>query len=215
MDESRVLIRPDTGSEKTWSPKYLPEAESSGFTQVGTDGAGKPVRMKAEAAGCAHPDAKVFCGERITGHTFVAAPWRSLIYRNVDAPFPYYDDYVPFPRMPMNTAGYDYRAPRLMGDWMVSLPAVRVDQSQELGHGENDLPSHNAKPHDGSYDDSPQPYVEVKPGTSATLKDWQGPARGSRNTMQVFATIIARRSWGTISLTTSRTAWGMLGRPRP
>lgn len=170
MDSSSVLIGPGGDGQKTWSPKYLPAAEGSGFTTVGTDGSGKPQRMKAEAPGCTLPDsdgggdARVFCGDRVTGHTFVAAPWRSLIYRNVDTPFPYFDDYVPFPHMPMNTAGYDYRAPRLMGDWMVSLPAVRADQSQELGHGEDDLPSHQAMAHDGSYDDSPQPYVEVKPG---------------------------------------------------
>ena len=33
----------------------------------------------------------------------VAAPWRSLIYRNVDTPFTYFDDFVIFPHMPMNT----------------------------------------------------------------------------------------------------------------
>ena len=57
--------------------------------------------------------------------TFVAAPWRSLIYRNVDTPAAYFDDFVPFPHMPMNTAGFDCRAPRILGDWMVGLPSKR------------------------------------------------------------------------------------------
>src|SRR5262249_47559110 len=35
------------------------------------------------------------------------APWRSLIYRNVDGPFAYVDDLAIYPHMPFNSAGYD------------------------------------------------------------------------------------------------------------
>ena len=103
------------------------------------------------------------------------APWRSLIYRNVDSPFAYFDDYVPFPHMPMNTFGYDCRAPRIMGNWMVGLPAARKRPSIP----EDGLPKRIATIvtyfdefgvkqvvngfNLSAWDDSPQPYVEVKP----------------------------------------------------
>jgi hypothetical protein len=53
------------------------------------------------------------------------APWRALIYRNVDNPFAYTDDLSLFPHMPMNTPGFDVRARQMLSDWMVSIPAVR------------------------------------------------------------------------------------------
>ena len=84
------------------------------------------------------------------------APWRSLIYRNVDTPFPYFDDYVPFPHMPMNTPGFDCRAPRIMGDWMVGLPA---DAQAARRFPEDALPAIEHRPDaEETYDDSPQPY---------------------------------------------------------
>ena len=61
--------------------------------------------------------------------------------------------------MPMNTFGFDCRAPRIMGDWMVGLPAER----KYPGLPENAIPGPDAKPGDGSYDSRPQPYQEVKP----------------------------------------------------
>src|SRR6185503_16252356 len=57
----------------------------------------------------------------------VLAPWRSLIYRNVDTPFTYSDGGAIFPHMPMNVPGFDCRAPRIIGDWMVSIPATRIN----------------------------------------------------------------------------------------
>jgi mono/diheme cytochrome c family protein len=77
----------------------------------------------------------------------VEAPWRSFIYRNVDAPFTYADDYAIFPHMPRHGSGFDCRAPRLMGDWMVSIPAMRKKPgvAEEL-------------------DTEPQPYKTVPPG---------------------------------------------------
>ena len=59
----------------------------------------------------------------LTETAYIAAPWRSLIYRNVDTPFMYVFDAALFPHMPMNVAGFDTRVPGIFGDWMVSIPA--------------------------------------------------------------------------------------------
>jgi mono/diheme cytochrome c family protein len=84
--------------------------------------------------------------------TNLYAPWRSLIFRAVDTPFPYTTDGALFPHMPMNGAGFDCTAKQIVSDWMVSIPAVRSDpQTPEYGVGCDDLP---------------QPYVEVPPGTA-------------------------------------------------
>ncbi len=85
---------------------------------------------------------------------FIDAPWRSLIYRNVDTPYDYVDDVAIFPHMPMNTPGYDCRVPQIMADWMVSIPARRINS------GVNEDAVGDAS------DRSPQPYVEVLPGDS-------------------------------------------------
>lgn len=64
----------------------------------------------------------------------IMAPWRSLIYRGVDTPFTYSDDLALIPHMPMHTQSFDCRAPQIVGDWMVSIPAVPVgDSAQEYG----------------------------------------------------------------------------------
>ena len=59
---------------------------------------------------------KYFCPDReggfcddLSGARWILAPWRSLIYRNTDTPYDYFDDFVPFPHMPLNTSGYDCR----------------------------------------------------------------------------------------------------------
>jgi mono/diheme cytochrome c family protein len=122
------------------------------------------------------PDFRAYCGDRTSGPPIVAAPWRSLIYRNVDTPAAYFDDFVPFPHMPMNTAGYDCRAPRIMGDWMAGIPSTRkLDQlAKFLNQPTLTAPSEDALPADpgrapvlgslkAGYDDNPQPYVEVPP----------------------------------------------------
>jgi mono/diheme cytochrome c family protein len=96
---------------------------------------------------------------------FVLAPWRSLIYRNIDTPYDYFDDYAPFPHMPLNSPGYDCRVTTIMGDWMVSIPAVlkHPDKAEAAlpawaGESSGDFGS-NANT-------DPQPYQEVKPGDS-------------------------------------------------
>jgi mono/diheme cytochrome c family protein len=100
------------------------------------------------------PYGPVCASNKGVGH--YSAPWRSLIYRNVETPFSYADDFVIFPHMPMNSPGFDCRAPKLLGEWMVSIPARRISTVDE-----------NAVPIAGvtvKVDDNPQPYVEVAPG---------------------------------------------------
>ncbi len=91
------------------------------------------------------------------------APWRSLLYRNVDNPFAYADDSNIFPHMPMNTPGYDPRAKQIVSDWMVSIPAIR--KSPDIPEyafvtGQATQPS----PLGAVIDNNDQPYVEVLPG---------------------------------------------------
>jgi mono/diheme cytochrome c family protein len=89
------------------------------------------------------------------------APWRSLIYRNVDNPFAYTDDSALFPHMPMNTPGYDDRARQILSDWMVSIPAIRKDpEIPEYAF----LDSTGATRFGAAVDGNTQPYVEVLPG---------------------------------------------------
>ncbi|HEY6877465.1 MAG TPA: hypothetical protein VI299_05570, partial [Polyangiales bacterium] len=84
----------------------------------------------------------------------LAAPWRSLIYRNVETPFAYssQDDLAIYPHMPLNTPGFDPRAPRIMAEWMLSIDALPInpnvpedvetaDQNmREVVEGQRDLP---------------------------------------------------------------------------
>ncbi|MFT3926614.1 MAG: hypothetical protein QM778_28980 [Myxococcales bacterium] len=58
---------------------------------------------------------------------YMVAPWRSLIYRNVESPFTYAEDYALFPHMPMNSVGFDCRVPEIFGNWMISIPARMND----------------------------------------------------------------------------------------
>ncbi|HVT06385.1 MAG TPA: hypothetical protein VHO67_02960 [Polyangia bacterium] len=105
------------------------------------------------------PDAVATGGECQSGGPapkYVLAPWRSLVYRNVDTPFDYFDDYVPFPHMPLDSPGYDCRAAGILGDWMVGIPSKRKDPSK--AQYTNDFETHD------DVDTDPQPYVEVQPG---------------------------------------------------
>ena len=81
-------------------------------------GAGKPETgtMQVDLAGS--PEISLALNESI----YIAAPWRSLIYRNVDTPYIIASGGL-FPHMPMNVAGFDARVPRIFADWMVSIPA--------------------------------------------------------------------------------------------
>ncbi len=111
---------------------------------------------------------KFFCPDQPSGSCegsgesgqWVLAPWRSLIYRNVDTPYDYFDDYTLFPHMPLNTSGYDCRVSKLMGDWMVSIPARLKHPSL----------SQSMLPVDGEFgpnaNTDEQPYEEVLPTDS-------------------------------------------------
>jgi mono/diheme cytochrome c family protein/cytochrome c5 len=90
---------------------------------------------------------------------FVLAPWRSLVYRNVDTAYDYFDDSAPFPHMPLNSPGYDCRVSQIMGDWMVSLPGKLSDPSMFDGA----IPAINQTFGPRANID-PIPYLEVKPG---------------------------------------------------
>jgi mono/diheme cytochrome c family protein len=92
------------------------------------------------------------------------APWRSLIYRNVDDPFAYTDDLALFPHMPMNTPGYDPRAKQILSDWMVSIPAVRKNPGVPEYAFYAGTVGASASPLGAVVDVSPQPYVEVLAG---------------------------------------------------
>jgi len=84
---------------------------------------------------------------------FIDAPWRSLIYRNTQTPFTYGEALTLYPHMPFDSAGHDCRAGQWLGEWMVSIPAVRKD----LETFEDQT--------DPRYQDmNPQPYAEVLPG---------------------------------------------------
>jgi hypothetical protein len=95
---------------------------------------------------------------------FISAPWRSLIYRNVDTPYIYADDYNVFPHMPRHSAGFDCRAPRMLGEWMVSIPAMH--KKEGAGYEDN--------VRTGPFDTTFQPYEEVKPGDPAYLQALEG-----------------------------------------
>jgi mono/diheme cytochrome c family protein len=85
----------------------------------------------------------------------IDAPWRSLIYRNVDTPFVYADDAAIFPHMPLNTPGFDCRAPRILGSWMVSIPALPKNPGLTEDAFKGTTPV--------NLESEPQPYYEVTP----------------------------------------------------
>lgn len=82
------------------------------------------------------------------------APWRSLIYRNVDTPYTYASDFAIFPHMPLHTPGHDCRARNILGDWMVSIPSRLINP---------ELPEDEATAFENL---RPQSWEEVFPGES-------------------------------------------------
>jgi mono/diheme cytochrome c family protein len=103
-------------------------------------------------------------GRTDDGPGHLPAPWRSLLYRNVDTPFMYADDYVVFPHMPMNSPGFDCRTPRIMGSWMASIPAVRKNPEIDEDAVPGETKKINGNDTAVAVDTNPQPYVEVHPG---------------------------------------------------
>ena len=100
----------------------------------------------------------------VTNYQMMDAPWRSLIFRNTHTPYTYPDDYAIFPHMPLNTPGYDCRVAKIMGDWMVSIPAVRKHPELNESYIPRDPNLDTFALPDPAVDREPQPYVEVRPG---------------------------------------------------
>jgi mono/diheme cytochrome c family protein len=88
----------------------------------------------------------------------IYAPWRSLIYRNVDAPFTYGEDYAIYPRMPFNTPGYDCRVRQILGTWMASIPARLKAVERPPSAVTEPTPLQIELTHP-----EPQPYEEITP----------------------------------------------------
>jgi mono/diheme cytochrome c family protein len=109
------------------------------------------IRWKPKYIGCGGSES--FC-DGAKEVQFIDAPWRSLIYRNVDTPFIYAEDYSVFPHMPRNSAGFDCRLPRIVGDWMVSIPAKRKNPAFKEDNTTDEV----------NGDNTDQPYLEVIPG---------------------------------------------------
>jgi mono/diheme cytochrome c family protein len=117
---------------------------------------------------------KYFCPQNVAGAgnceggdtpQYVMAPWRSLIYRNIDTPYDYFDDSVPFPHMPLDSPGYDCRAKQIIGDWMVGITAALKDESKPE-FVTSDVYSNTGVDWHTLADLNPQPYVEAHPGDS-------------------------------------------------
>ncbi|MDX2054742.1 MAG: hypothetical protein SFV15_20235 [Polyangiaceae bacterium] len=70
----------------------------------------------------------------------VDAPWRSLIYRNVDTPFTYAEGKAIFTHMPLHTSGFDCRLPQIAGNWMVSIPAHLQLEGRRISEARNEAP---------------------------------------------------------------------------
>lgn len=113
----------------------------------------------------------------------LVAPWRSLIYRNVDTPYTYVFHNTVFPHMPVHTPGYDCRIRDLSAKWMLSIPSRMVGEpTQDI-----DAEVLNSFPRGDLMD--PQPWQEVlaqdkdyaQASADATLRV-QAYLNGARNT---------------------------------
>lgn len=101
---------------------------------------------------------------------YVAAPWRSLLFRNVQTPFTYESDEAIHPHMPLNVAGFDERAPTIMGDWMLSIPArlkPRAENTANFSLAWNDGEDAAREEWARQYGDEEQLWREVAPGDAA------------------------------------------------
>lgn len=93
-------------------------------------------------------------------HFRLLAPWRSLIWRNVSTPFTYVEENSIFIHMPRHVPGFDCRAPRIMADWMISVPsAPAIVQRRDVPSVQPFRTDH--RDHQDGYE---QPYQEVRPG---------------------------------------------------
>ncbi len=136
--------------------KYSPRI-NRGFDHVGI------AYITPSMRDAAPPDGKNYTDKDIpaddpnspVGLTFLDAPWRSLIYRNVKTAFTYAEAGTLYPHMPFDTGGHDCRASQWLGEWMVSIPAVRKHPDVTETCDTSLCP-----------DLDPQPYTEVLPGAA-------------------------------------------------
>jgi mono/diheme cytochrome c family protein len=105
-------------------------------------------------------------GPAVQASRMVLAPWRSLIYRNVDTPFAYADDLALFPHMPMNAPGFDCRAPRIMAEWMLSIPSTRKHPEIDESLVQNPSAQNGGVHTNTGADTEEQPYEEIAPADS-------------------------------------------------
>ena len=88
------------------------------------------------------------------------APWRSLIYRNIDTPLRLLRRLRPLPAHAVQHARLRLPGGPIMGDWMVSIPARIKDPTKS----QSAFPAGDVVPASANLD--PQPYEEVLPGDS-------------------------------------------------
>ena len=94
---------------------------------------------------------------RATGRLrYIEAPWRSLIYRNVDTPFIYADDFVIFPHMPRALGRVRLPGPAHHGRLDGQHPGAAQGRGRRA-RGYDVAPQ-------AVLDTHAQPYEEVKPG---------------------------------------------------
>ena len=79
------------------------------------------------------------------------APWRSLIYRNVNTAFSYSGDSAIYPHMPLNTPGYDPRVSQIMAKWMLSIPSYPKSFKSPPNLDRTEQPNAELKPSDPNY----------------------------------------------------------------
>lgn len=120
-------------NQDTRVPYITPEFGDFAFIGAGTDnheeriapleGGFYPVTDAANYPIDYSPASSVF--------TFLG-PWRSLIWRNVYSPFTYQEKGTIFVHMPRNVAGFDCRAQKIMGEWMLSIPSTRKPDNLDI-----------------------------------------------------------------------------------
>lgn len=151
-------------------PYITPSLYDLHFDQVspGINWSAFPIKWVVDAAWEAKLSAQDSKGQSFWGFAKypiglpLYAPWRSLIYRNVDAPFSYEEAGTVFPHMPLDTPGYDCRARRVLGKWMVSIPARWKSDGKTISLG-NEQKTLSMGFDEAFHDPEPQPYSEVTP----------------------------------------------------
>lgn len=157
-DLPKFVLFPGLGSDRSSSnagyiDKWLLQAEPSGAYPAKAH----TIQQALNRSGT--PREYQFADALQAGRALLA-PWRSLIYRNVDGPFSYQDGNTVFPHMPMDTPGFDCRARQLLGTWMTSIPARWKAEPSADEVRKGSVVYEGLEIMDGD----PIPYEEVLPG---------------------------------------------------